>query len=77
MSLGLMEFEFYLAANGGVHRRIFELLKVKLLDLHFRKLTLMTVRNRLKQLEAELPHCGVFRNVCEVILVAMVTGKCP
>lgn len=62
-------------ANKGPLKN-FEQLKAKLLDLHFRKFTLMiVVKDELKQLMAELPHFLTFRNVCGVILVATVTGK--
>lgn len=76
LSLRLMEYEFYLAASRGPLKN-FEQLKMKLLDLHFRKFTFMiVVKDELKQLMAELPHFLIFRNVCGVILVATVTGKC-
>lgn len=76
LSLRLMEYEFCLATSGGPLKN-FEQLKVKLLDLHFREFTLMiVVKDELKQLMAELPHFSIFRNVCGIIFVAIVTGKC-
>ena len=37
---------------------------------------MIVVKDGFMQLGADVPRSGLFRNICRIIVVAIVTGKC-